>query len=49
MKKPAVQRDAAPSGEEYFGFWTRRPVGVIAAISLLNFPLKLMSRGLQTQ
>ena len=33
--------DAVPSGEGYFGFWVRRPVGVIAAISPFNFPLNL--------
>jgi acyl-CoA reductase-like NAD-dependent aldehyde dehydrogenase len=35
--------DAVPSGEGYFGFWTRRPVGVIAAISPFNFPLNLVA------
>lgn len=35
--------DAVPSGENYFGFWTRRPVGVIAAISPFNFPLNLVA------
>lgn len=35
--------DAVPSGEGYFGFWQRRPVGVIAAISPFNFPLNLVS------
>ena len=32
-----------PAGEGYFGFWTRRPVGVIAAISPFNFPLNLVA------
>ena len=35
--------DAVPSGEGYFGFWLRRPVGVIAAISPFNFPLNLVA------
>ncbi len=35
--------DGVPSGEGYFGFWVRRPVGVIAAISPFNFPLNLVS------
>lgn len=35
--------DAAPAGEGFFGFWTRRPVGVIAAISPFNFPLNLVA------
>ena len=32
-----------PAGEGYFGFWLRRPVGVIAAISPFNFPLNLVA------
>jgi acyl-CoA reductase-like NAD-dependent aldehyde dehydrogenase len=35
-----IPLDAVPSGEGYFGFWTRRPVGVIAAISPFNFPIQ---------
>jgi len=38
-----IPLDAVPTGEGYFGFWTRRPVGVIAAISPFNFPLNLVS------
>lgn len=38
-----IPLDASPSGEGYFGFWTRRPVGVIAAISPFNFPLNLVA------
>jgi acyl-CoA reductase-like NAD-dependent aldehyde dehydrogenase len=38
-----VPLDAVPSGDGYFGFWTRRPVGVIAAISPFNFPLNLVA------
>ena len=38
-----VPLDAVPSGEGYFGYWTRRPVGVIAAISPFNFPLNLVA------
>jgi len=32
-----------PAGEGYFGFWVRRPVGVVAAISPFNFPLNLVA------
>ena len=35
--------DGVPAGEGYVGFWTRRPVGVIAAISPFNFPLNLVA------
>jgi acyl-CoA reductase-like NAD-dependent aldehyde dehydrogenase len=35
--------DAVPSGEGYFGFWVRRPVGVVAAITPFNFPLNLVA------
>ncbi len=35
--------DAVPSGENYFGFWVRRPLGVIGAISPFNFPLNLVA------
>jgi len=38
-----ISLDAVPSGEGYFGYWTRRPVGVIAAISPFNFPLNLVA------
>src|SRR5690606_19501190 len=38
-----IPLDAAPAGEGYFGFWMRRPVGVIAAISPFNFPLNLVA------
>jgi acyl-CoA reductase-like NAD-dependent aldehyde dehydrogenase len=38
-----VPLDAVPAGEGYFGYWTRRPVGVIAAISPFNFPLNLVA------
>ena len=38
-----VPLDAVPAGEGYFGFYTRRPVGVIAAISPYNFPLNLVA------
>lgn len=33
--------DAVPAGEGYIGFWWRRPVGVVAAITPFNFPLNL--------
>ncbi|MEX0787499.1 MAG: aldehyde dehydrogenase family protein, partial [Anaerolineales bacterium] len=35
--------DAVPAGEGYFGFYVRRPVGVIVAISPFNFPLNLVA------
>jgi acyl-CoA reductase-like NAD-dependent aldehyde dehydrogenase len=38
-----IPLDAVPAGEGYFGFWTRRPVGVIAAVSPFNFPLNLVA------
>lgn len=38
-----IPLDAIPAGEGYFGFWQRRPVGVIAAISPFNFPLNLVA------
>jgi len=41
-----VPLDAAGSGEGYFGFYVRRPVGVVAAISPFNFPLNLVAHKL---
>lgn len=38
-----VPMDAVPAGEGYFGFWVRRPVGVIAAITPFNFPINLVA------
>lgn len=38
-----VALDAVPAGEGYFGFYVRRPVGVVAAISPFNFPLNLVA------
>lgn len=38
-----VPLDALPSGQGYFGFWQRRPVGVVAAITPFNFPLNLVA------
>lgn len=38
-----IPLDASPAGEGMFGFWMRRPVGVIAAISPFNFPLNLVA------
>jgi len=38
-----IPLDALPAGEGYFGFYLRRPVGVIAAISPFNFPINLVS------
>jgi acyl-CoA reductase-like NAD-dependent aldehyde dehydrogenase len=38
-----VALDAVPAGEGYFGFWLRRPVGVVGAITPFNFPLNLVA------
>jgi acyl-CoA reductase-like NAD-dependent aldehyde dehydrogenase len=38
-----VPMDAVKSGEGFIGFWRRRPVGVIAAITPFNFPLNLVA------
>jgi acyl-CoA reductase-like NAD-dependent aldehyde dehydrogenase len=38
-----IALDAVPAGEGYFGFWVRRPVGVVAAITPFNFPLNLVA------
>lgn len=38
-----VPLDGVPSGVGYFGFWVRRPVGVVAAIAPFNFPLNLVA------
>ncbi|MCC6511453.1 MAG: aldehyde dehydrogenase family protein [Pirellulaceae bacterium] len=38
--------DAIPSGEGFFGFWWRKPVGVVAAITPFNFPLNLVAHKL---
>ncbi|MFQ5709823.1 MAG: aldehyde dehydrogenase family protein, partial [bacterium] len=38
-----VPLDAVPSGDGYFGFWIRRPVGVVAAITPFNFPINLVA------
>jgi len=38
-----VSLDAVPAGEGYFGFYLRRPVGVVAAIAPFNFPLNLVA------
>ena len=38
-----IPLDAVPAGEGYFGFWNRRPVGTIAAVSPFNFPLNLVA------
>ena len=41
-----IPLDAVPAGEGYFGFWLRRPVGVVAAFSPFNFPLNLVAHKL---
>ena len=38
--------DAVPSGEDFFGFWWRKPVGVVVAITPFNFPLNLVAHKL---
>ncbi|MDZ7302118.1 MAG: aldehyde dehydrogenase family protein [candidate division KSB1 bacterium] len=38
-----VPMDAVPAGEGYFGFWVRRSVGAVAAITPFNFPLNLVA------
>src|SRR5262245_20029167 len=38
-----IPLDAVAAGEGYFGFYVRRPVGVIAAITPFNFPLNLVA------
>lgn len=38
-----IPLDAVPAGEGYIGYWQRRPVGVVAAISPFNFPLNLVA------
>lgn len=38
-----IPLDAVPAGVGYYGFWQRRPVGVIAAIAPFNFPLNLVA------
>jgi len=35
--------DAVEAGEGYFGFYLRRPLGVVVAITPFNFPLNLVS------
>lgn len=41
-----VPLDASPSGAGYFGFWQRRPRGVLVAITPFNFPLNLVAHKL---
>ncbi|MEU7647768.1 aldehyde dehydrogenase family protein [Streptomyces huasconensis] len=38
-----VPLDLQPSGEGLFGFWTRRPVGVVVGIAGFNYPVLLAS------
>ncbi len=46
MHGETIPLDAVPSGDGYFGFYIRRPVGVIAAISPFNFPINLVAHKL---
>ncbi len=41
-----IALDASPNGEGYFGFWWRRPIGVVGAITPFNFPLNLVAHKL---
>ena len=41
-----IAYDAVPNGENTFGFWWRKPVGVVAAITPFNFPLNLVAHKL---
>ncbi len=43
MHGETVPMDAVASGEGFFGFWQRKPVGVVAAITPFNFPLNLVA------
>ena len=43
MKGETVPLDAVASAQDFFGFWLRRPVGVVAAITPFNFPLNLVA------
>src|SRR5580698_7958045 len=36
-----IPMDAVKSGEGLFGFWHRKPLGVVGAITPFNFPLNL--------
>lgn len=38
-----VPLDLQPSGEGLFGFWTRKPVGVVVGIAGFNYPVLLAS------
>ncbi|WP_432797444.1 aldehyde dehydrogenase family protein [Poriferisphaera sp. WC338] len=38
-----IPLDAVSCGEGYFGFWQRKPVGAVAAITPFNFPLNLVA------
>jgi acyl-CoA reductase-like NAD-dependent aldehyde dehydrogenase len=38
-----VPMDASPTGEGRLGFYLRRPVGVVAAVTPFNFPLNLVA------
>jgi acyl-CoA reductase-like NAD-dependent aldehyde dehydrogenase len=46
MHGETIPLDAVSAGEGYFGFTSRRPVGVIAAISPFNFPINLVAHKL---
>ncbi|WP_157851657.1 aldehyde dehydrogenase family protein, partial [Streptomyces monomycini] len=38
-----VPLDLLPTGDGMFGFWTRRPVGVVVGIAGFNYPMMLAS------
>ena len=41
LQGETVALDLAPSGEGLFGFWIRRPIGVVVGIAGFNYPLLL--------
>ncbi|WP_055703020.1 aldehyde dehydrogenase family protein, partial [Streptomyces silaceus] len=43
VRGETVPLDIQPAGEGLFGFWTRRPVGVVVGIAGFNYPVLLAS------
>ncbi|MEV5978498.1 aldehyde dehydrogenase family protein [Streptomyces sp. NPDC052114] len=43
VRGETVPLDVQPAGEGLFGFWTRRPVGVVVGIAGFNYPVLLAS------
>ncbi len=46
MHGETLALDAVPAGENHFGFWWRKPVGIVVAITPFNFPLNLVAHKL---